>query len=92
MHFQDLHGYAGVVSVDQNQVKVLHILNYRGTGKEFKYLEHFIEKLEFLELVEVNVVGGHNDKILQTKMDLMMLPTVYSSNCQIQVLYIQVFS
>lgn len=83
---QGLDGYIGDVTMSPYQVKVLHVLGYRGTADEFKQLKSFLGEFECLELVQVDVTEEDDGIIMQATNDLMTLPgSSVSSKCHVKV-------
>lgn len=68
--FQDLSGYTSDVPMPPNHVKVLHILNCRGTDEEYTHLKSFLGGKGNAEAVVEDC------RISQTNKGLMMLRVV----------------
>ncbi|XP_010518567.1 PREDICTED: putative F-box/LRR-repeat protein At3g42770 [Camelina sativa] len=70
-----------------NQVKMLRIMNYRGTTRELKFMSHFLARMECLEAVKIHVAPRVDDsKKEQLTEDLLKLPTTTSSSLNVQVM------
>ncbi|KFK35196.1 hypothetical protein AALP_AA5G252800 [Arabis alpina] len=86
---QDLNGYTTDVYIPLNQVKVLHVLGYRGTTHELERLKSFTRGRKCLKLVRVEIAQGivvDDGKVLQIHRGLMTLLGVsVSSKCKIEV-------
>ncbi|EOA25221.1 hypothetical protein CARUB_v10018533mg [Capsella rubella] len=80
------HRFVGLHIPPNNQIKMLHIIQYQGSETELKHISHFLLHMECLEVVKVCVAAEIDDlKKMQLTENMLKLPTV-SSKLKIQVI------
>ncbi|XP_010507159.1 PREDICTED: putative F-box/LRR-repeat protein At3g44080 [Camelina sativa] len=77
--------YVGIQVPSNNQIKILHIIQYQGRAIELLHINHFLLHMECLEVLKVYVAAEMDDfKKMQVMEDMLKLPAA-SSKLKIQV-------
>ncbi|EOA27063.1 hypothetical protein CARUB_v10023158mg [Capsella rubella] len=73
------------VSIDRNEVKVLEIYGFRGSEREVRQVKCFLEEMQFLQVMKVEIDADDDNKKLLLTNHLLALPNPSS---KFQILFL----